>query len=161
MKKEVSSKNIIGIFILFIFVGGLFSFFIYSDYHSIKKISVDKYGNNNVLFSFDYIQDNPKDKDVSIKGWAFKKNQNLRTVNTYVTLRNKNTSQVFKINTIKEERKDVTLLYNDSYNYDHSGLFAQFNKNVLKDKGEYEICILYLSDNNTDFVPTGKFININ
>lgn len=160
MRKEVSQKNVIIMFSSFILLGVLFSFCIYNEYYCIDKIDIKGFTNNNILFSIDSIENKPQDKIIDIKGWAFKQHENLNTVKTYVALKNIETSEVFKVNTVKQERNDVTLYFNDSYNYNHSGFIAKFDKNALKSKGSYEICILYLSDNNTDFVSTGKLISI-
>ena len=159
--KEVNLKSVMGIFLLFPVLGLLFSILIYADYNSFKVINVNGFKNNNIIYDIDSIENNTNDKSISIKGWAVKKNKNLSTVKTYVSLRNVNTSQILQMNTVKEIRKDVTSKFNDSYNYDNCGFFAKFNKSSLKNKGQYEICILYLSDNSSDFVPTNKFIEIN
>ena len=154
MKKEVSCKNVIVIFLVFILLGILFSFLIFNDYDSIKKINVGGLTNDDIVFAVDSIENTSENKYVSIKGWAFRKNEDLQTVKTYIALKNTKTSEVFEVNTAKEDRKDVTSAFNGSYNYDSSGFFAKFNKNELKDKGEYEICILYMCNDTPNFNPT-------
>lgn len=160
MKKEVEQKNVMMIFGIFVLIGILFSYCIYNEYYKINKINVDKFSDSKILLNIDSIENNPKDKVVNIRGWAFKQNENLKTVETYVALKNIETKDIYKINTIKEVRNDVTLHFNDSYNYDNSGFFASFDKHSLKRKGEYELCIIYLSNDNTELAFTGKILKI-
>lgn len=160
MKKEVNQKGVIAIFISFMLLGIIFAFCIFNEYNSIKKIDVKEFTNKNMRFDIDSIDNRAEEKIVTINGWAAKENEDLRTVKTYVALRNTDTLEVLKINTGMENRKDITSKYNGVHKYDNSGFHSRFNKNAIKDKGNYEICILYLSDNHNDFVPTGKVIKI-
>lgn len=154
MKKEVSCKNVMVIFLVFILLGSLFSFLIFNDYNSVKKVNVEGLTGDNIVYSVDSIENTSEDKYVSIKGWALRKDEDLQTVKTYIALKDTKTSEVFEISTVKEDRKDVTSAFDGSYNYDSSGFFARFNKNSLKDKGKYEICILYMCNDTPNFNPT-------
>jgi len=171
MRKEVSEKTVVLIFLLFIMVGVLFSYGIYKEYYKVNKISIQALNNDKkILYYIDSIKESPQNGITDVRGWAFKQNQNLKTFKTYVALKNLKTDEVFKINTVIVGRKDVTLHFNlniaaddkkNTYNYDNSGFLGRFDKSKLKSKGQYEICILYLSDKNTEFVPTGKLLEIN
>lgn len=162
MKKEVKFKYVIGIFLLFIVLGIIFSFSIYREYYSVEKINIDNLKEDkNVMFNIDSVENNLQEKICIIRGWAFKKGKNLETVETYVAIKNVDTLETYKVNTVKEERKDVTAVFNDSHNYDNSGFIARIDKSAIRNKGRYEICILYLSDNNNSFVETNYFFDVN
>ncbi|ACD24271.1 hypothetical protein FDE76_01080 [Clostridium botulinum] len=160
MTKEINQKNVIILFVLFALLGSIFSLSIYYDYYSTDKIDISGFTSEHMLFSIDSIDDNAGNEMITIKGWAAKKNEDLKIVKTYVALKNIKTSEVLRINTIKEERPDVTSYYNNESNYNHSGFISVFNKNSIKKSGKYEVCILYLSDNNKKFISTGKYLEI-
>ncbi|MDR3259596.1 MAG: hypothetical protein LBT51_08330 [Fusobacteriaceae bacterium] len=162
----INRNTKIGIFVLLFFIlfGILFSFIIYADYYFMKNIDPDYYeiNSNKLNFVIDSIDN--KSKTIDIVGWAVKKEQDLKTVETYIVLKNIKTELYYKIGTIKRGRKDVTehfkKYFSNIYNYDNCGFFAKVSKTHLRSKGreKYEIYILYLSDGNKILQGTSKFI---
>ena len=161
MKKNVSSKVVIVMCFFSIILGVVFSSLIYYDYSKVELINNEDYSfSSEVVFNLDSIENNKEDGFVTIKGWILKKNHNLETYQNYTVLKNIETNEMFKINTVLEKRPDVTESFNDSYNYDNSGFYSKVNKKYIKSKGEYEIYMLYLSDDNKILVPTNSYITI-
>lgn len=160
--KNIIQKNVI-IIILFIIIllGTVFAGLIYLDYNRVKEIDISnmEINSGDIQFHIDSVNNDLNSNYINIRGWAFKSGSNLSTVECYAGLMKISTKEVYKVNTVKEAREDVTTQFNDGYNYDNSGFFANFSKKKLE-KGEYEIILLYLSDNNNIFVPTGETISI-
>ncbi len=158
MLLPIKRKTIIQLFFLILISGFLFAGLIYVDNSLVKKLDISglQKNVNEVIFSIDSIEE----KDyISIRGWAYKKGINISIVECFVAVRNISTNECFRVNTIKENRPDVTKYFNDGLNYDNSGIYAKFSKRKLG-KGVYEIILLYFSDNSHILVPTGKTISI-
>lgn len=139
----------------------LFSFCIYHSYSKPKQINVENHTSKNILFEIESIDKNTFQPNiVTIKGWATKKRQNERLVKTYLALRNTQTQKVYRVNTLLQKKAGLTKKINDHYVHGLGGFISTLNKNALHDKGTYELCILYLSDNSSNFAQTGSFITI-
>jgi len=109
----------------------------------------------NVHFSIDKYIDSPK--ILTIKGWAFKKNNTFDFTKKYIVLENKLKCNFFT--TFEIIRKDVTKHFN-AKNLHHSGFHAEIDKKELLD-GEYKIYILLIEPNgNKHMIPIEKTIKV-
>gem|GEM_PF-3212503 len=161
MNKLIHKKVIIILLILIILLGFGFASLIYLDNSIVRKVDISDMKKNvaDVQFTIDSVNNDENSNYISIRGWALKKGANISTVECYVGLINTSTNEYYKLNTVKEDRPDVTSHFNDGFNYDKSGLYSQFSMKRVE-KGKYEIVLLYLSDNNNILVHTGKTISI-
>lgn len=154
---HVKPKLVFFILLVFILLSTFFSFAIFHSYSNTEEIDVKNYSSKNILFDIESITPHPtKNHIVTIQGWATKKGQNERLVKTFVAVQNTKTGKVYKINTLMQKKAGLTKKINDHYVHSLAGFISTLNVNSLP-KGNYEICILYLSDNNTDFVACNKF----
>lgn len=159
MKIQIQKSKVILLLSLVISLGIIFAGIIYLDNNLVREVDITDMEPNqeNVSFCIDAISDN--NNYISVRGWAFKKGISISTVECYVGVVNEESGDCYRVNTVKEDRTDVTSAYNDGFDYDKSGFYTLFNKRLLRE-GNYEICLLYYSDNNNTFVPTGTKISI-
>ena len=99
-----------------------------------------------------------KKNHLEIHGWLIKPGINLIYVNNmYVLIDDDN--KVYGIKTRSIKRAEVTMHFNDGFNYDNSGLHGQCPVGILSSSGRYRIGILIREQNGNQYIKlTNEYI---
>ena len=156
---EINEKNykkilIIGIVIILIYLIITFiTFAIPSIYHMEKNTVEDTQGviktDVNGLYRGSF--------KLQISAWAYKEGQDLKTFDNYFILKSKANGKMYKIRAAKKTVPELQFV--DGYNCLNCGMEAQSIVLGLQD-GDYELYILYKSDNENMLVDTGVNIEL-
>jgi len=161
MNIAIKKKFVVILLIIIVLSGCIFAGLIYLDNSIIKEVDISKMdiSEGKVIYNVDDIDNDKNKKYISVRGWAFVPGKDISIAECYVGVINTSTNVCYRLNTIKESRVDVTSHFNDGFTYDNSGFYAFCEKRMLK-KGSFEICLIYLNDNNNLLVRTDKIITI-
>ena len=85
---------------------------------------------------------------VEIVGWAYKENEETKTINSNYVLKNKETGEMYKVRTRYQENLNVPLEYRNA------GLHSRFLSYGLS-SGTYDIYVLYRNNDNNILANTG------
>ncbi|AQR97834.1 hypothetical protein [Clostridium saccharoperbutylacetonicum] len=101
-----------------------------------------------------------KDGALEIKGWVFKKGENLEYLNRKVVLVD-NKNNVYEVNTLMERRTEITSVFNDGFNYDNAGMIARCPIKQFKDGDTFKIGYIVTEQNGDSYyIPVDKSVTI-
>ena len=135
----------------------LFMLFFLSDNRKVEKIDLDHA--EEMIHVEDYSIDAADiiDGNIYISGWLLETLDSLENVNrAFVLSDNKN---FYKLNTVMEERSDVTELKNTGQNYNNCGLIGNGLAEDLS-AGQYQIGILIYNDRLERYFFTDKYLEV-
>lgn len=95
----------------------------------------------------------PQGNKVEIVGWAYKEDEEIKTINSNYILKNKDTGNMYKVRTRYEEN------YNVPIEYRISGIHSRFLVGNMP-KGTYDIYVLYKNNDNNILANTGIHLDI-
>ena len=103
---------------------------------------------------------NIENGQLNIRGWVTKTGQNLDYLNRKVALTDEN-GQIYEMNTLVENRPEVTRAIGDGFNYDNSGIIAQCPIKQFKKGQQFKIGYIVNEDNGDRYyIPFDKVITI-
>lgn len=88
-----------------------------------------------------------------IVGWAYKENENIKTINCSYVLKNIENEDMYILRTRHEENLNVP------EEYQVSGIHTRFIAKKMP-KGRYDVYVIYKNNNNNIFAKTGIYIDI-
>lgn len=95
----------------------------------------------------------PSGKKVEIVGWAYKEDEEIRSINSSYVLKNRETGSMHLAQTRHETNLNVPQVYS------RAGLHTRFLTGNLK-SGTYDIYVLYKNNENNVLAKTGVHIDI-
>ena len=100
------------------------------------------------------------DSFCTVEGWAVHPGEDLRTLNTWVVLRDSATGRAWRANTTYRDREDVaaTLAADGEADYTSCGFLSVFRPRGLS--GTYRICIHYGNNGENVLIDTGQDIQL-
>lgn len=93
-----------------------------------------------------------EENKVEIVGWAYKVDEEIRTINSIYILKNRGTGDLYSVRTRHEKNLNVPEVYS------RAGLHSRFITNL--DSGTYDIYVLYKNNDNNVLAKTGVHIDI-
>lgn len=90
---------------------------------------------------------------VEIAGWAYKEDEEIKTINSHYVLKNQETGKMYILRTRYEENENVPEVYKKS------GLHSRFILGPLAN-GRYDIYVLYKNNDNNILAKTGIYLDI-
>lgn len=97
---------------------------------------------------------------LKIRGWLAKEGENLEYLNRKAVLKDKN-GFIYEINTLVEQRTEVTSAIGDGFDYDNSGIIAQCPINQFKKSDKFQIGYIVNEDNGDRYyIQIDKVITI-
>ena len=90
---------------------------------------------------------------VEIAGWAYKEDEEIKTINSHYVLKNQETGKMYILRTRYEENENVPEVYKKS------GLHSRFILGPLA-SGRYDIYVLYKNNDNNILAKTGIYLDI-
>lgn len=90
---------------------------------------------------------------VEIAGWAYKENENIKTINSNYVLKNQETGKMYILRTRYEENINVP------EEYKISGIHSRFILGNLSN-GRYDIYVLYKNNDNNILAKTGVYLDV-
>lgn len=141
---KADDKKCIFILSLSVIFPLLFIVLFLHDNEKIEKISLDQFKEITNVTEYGIEQISLNDKSVFLEGWLIETPGNILRVDRNFILTNGNNT--YKLNTIMQERTDITERWNNGNDYDSSGLAGNGSVKYL-DKGTYRIGFL-INDNS-------------
>lgn len=100
---------------------------------------------------------------IDIRGWSLKRNESIELFHTSVVLRETTPGgkvRYLELKTQSAPREDITKKFSeDGCDYAYSGFLATIKAEKLAPENQYEVCILYMNNDEEYFVRTGQKIN--
>lgn len=157
LELEVNQKNYIKILcvciILVVIILALYyaSLLSYKSYELEDETIIADIGQENMsvhIDSMDY--QNGKGE---IVGWAYKEDENIRTINCSFVLKNEENGKMYILRTRHEENLNVP------EEYSVSGIHTRFIAKNMQN-GRYDVYVLYKNNNNNILAKTGIYLDI-
>ncbi len=157
LELEVNQKNYIKILcvciILVVIILALYyaSLLSYKSYELEDETIIADIGQENMsvhIDSMDY--QNGKGE---IVGWAYKEEENIRTINCSFVLKNEENGKMYILRTRHEENLNVP------EEYSVSGIHTRFIAKNMQN-GRYDVYVLYKNNNNNILAKTGIYLDI-
>lgn len=157
LELEVNQKNYIKtlcvcvILVAIILVLYYVSLLTYKPYELEAETVIADIGEENMsvhIDSMDY-----QNGKAEIVGWAYKENENIKTINCSYVLKNEENGKMYILRTRHEENLNVP------EEYSISGIHTRFIAKNMQ-KGRYDVYVLYKNNNNNILAKTGIYLDI-
>lgn len=154
---EISQKTYIKVLCTCIFFVILILGFYYSSLLSCKEFTLEdsttivEFGKEKMNVHIDILAQ--QGKKVEIVGWAYKEDEEIRTINSNYVLKSRNTEKLYIVKTVHEKNSNVPEVYS------RAGLHSRFLTGSLP-SGTYDIYVLYKNNDNNYLAQTGIHIDI-
>lgn len=154
---EVNQKNYIKILCVFIIIVVIILILYYTSLLTYKSFTFDEntiiadINEENMNVHIDILE--IQGSKVEIAGWAYKENEEIKTINSSYVLKNQETGEMYILRTRYEENINVP------EKYKISGLHTRFIKTGLT-SGRYDIYVLYKNNDNCILAKTGVYLDV-
>lgn len=148
----------ISVFISLLFAAMLYLSINYASKIDIASITFDN-NSENFKHNVDKIDYTKQNKYLSISGWIFKKDEDIKIVSSYYALYDEQDNKFIKLPSKMVTRNDVPKHFKINKKISNSGIKSIIKLNKLNPNHTYKLYVLYQNNENNFLVFTNKQIN--
>lgn len=130
------------------------------NFNTFKSINTENYTVDEGKLSYNIDSVTVEQGYVTITGWAADVSESIQIANCAVLLREELSGEYYQIKTVSEYRAGISEALNTEQNIENCGFKAKTSLNHLNKNSTYEICVLYLHDDNSILCHTGQRMNV-
>lgn len=133
---------------------------LFLNFNTFKSINTENYTVDEGKLSYNIDSVTVEQGYVTITGWAADVSESIQIANCAVLLREELSGEYYQIKTVSEYRAGISEALNTEQNIENCGFKAKTSLNHLNKNSTYEICVLYLHDDNSILCHTGQRMNV-